>query len=267
MRSDQHPGQGGLPRIFLAGGSAMVTREASKAPMTGWGQVLHFFLDPRQVEIVNCARAGASARTFSERGRLDWILQHIRPGDYLFTSFGTNDAKPDKWLRSEPYGDFPYHLRKFVDGARERNAHAVLISPPERDTHDVHGNMPRSITAYPMAMRDLAAECSVPYINLYDRTHSWWEGLGPEGVRPFFIHLEPREHPNYPEGFRDPGHLGPQGAIACARYVAHALVEQRIVPPHWAVDLDRTDLSPDWVSWLDDETHAELTRSRTLGPN
>ncbi|GAA1069593.1 rhamnogalacturonan acetylesterase [Streptomyces sanglieri] len=267
MLSDWNPGQGRPPRIFLAGDSAAVTREASKAPMTGWGQVLHCFLAPTQVEIVNCARAGASARTFSERGRLDWILQHIRPGDYLFTSFGINDAKPEEWLRTQEYGDFAYHLRKFVDGARERNAHPVLISPPERDTHDAHGNLPRSITECVMAMRDLAAVSSVPYVNLYDQSHGWWEGLGPDGVRPFFVHLEPGEHLNYPEGFHDQGHMTPEGALACARYVAHALVEQRIVPPHWAVDLDRTDLPPDWVSWLDDETHAELTRSRTRGPN
>lgn len=107
MLSDWNPEQGRPRRIFLAGDSAAVTREASKAPMTGWGQVLHFFLGSQEVEIVNCARAGASARTFSERGRLDWILQHIRPGDYLFTSFGINDAKPEEWLRTEAYGDFP----------------------------------------------------------------------------------------------------------------------------------------------------------------
>jgi lysophospholipase L1-like esterase len=264
--SEGNPGTGGPRRIFLAGGSSMVTREMSKAPMAGWGQVLHFFFT-REVEIVNCARAGASARTFSERGRLDWILQHIRPGDYLIASFGTNDAKPEKWLRTEAYGDFPQYLRRFIDGARARNAHPVLVSTPERDGHDVHGNMPMSITEYPMAMRDLAVECSVPYIDLFAQTHGWWEALGPEGVRPFFIHLEPGEHPNYPEGFHDPGHMMPEGAIACARYVTHALVEQRVVPPHWTVDLDRTDFPPEWVTWLDDETHAALTRARTLGSN
>ncbi|MEV6165823.1 rhamnogalacturonan acetylesterase [Streptomyces sp. NPDC052052] len=267
MQSDWSLDAQRLPcRIFLAGDSAAVTREASKAPMAGWGQVLHFFFTS-EVEVVNCARAGASARTFSERGRLEWILQNLRPGDYLLTSFGINDAKPEEWLRTEAYGDFPQYLRKFVDGARACNAHPVLVSPPERDTHDVHGNMPRSITEYSMSMSDLAAECSVPYINLYDQSHGWWEELGPEGVRPFFIHLEPQEHPNYPDGFHDPGHMTPEGAIACARYVAYSLVEQGIIPPHWAINLDRTDFPPEWVTWLDEAAHAELTRSRTVGSN
>ncbi|MEV6265141.1 rhamnogalacturonan acetylesterase [Streptomyces sp. NPDC051784] len=264
MLSDGTSGAGPR-RIFLAGGSAVVHREQSKAPMAGWGQVFHFFFGP-EVEIVNCARAGASARTFAERGRLEWILRNIRPGDYLLASFGMNDAKPEKWLRTEAYGDFPHYLRKFVDGARERNAHPVLVSPHEKDTHDVHGNLTRSITEYPMAMRDLSVEASVPYINLYDQSLSWWEELGPQGVRPFFVHLEPGEHPNYIEGFHDPGHLVPAGAIACARYVAYSLAAQMIVPPHWVINLDRPDFPPEWVTWLDDETHAALTRERTAGP-
>ncbi|MCD9901502.1 GDSL-type esterase/lipase family protein [Streptomyces sp. MT29] len=232
--------------------------------MTGWGQVLHFFLTP-EIEVVNCARAGASARTFHERGRLDWILANIAPGDYLLICFGINDAKPDEWLHTEDYGDFPVHLRAFTDGARERNAHPVLVSPPERDTPDVHGNLPRSIAEYPMAMADVAAEGSVPYIDLYNRSHQWWAGLGPEGVRPFFVNLEPGEHPNYPEGLRDPVHMTPDGALACARFVAYSLVAEQVVPVHWAVDPDRAHFPPDAVTWLDDATHHELTRARTLG--
>jgi len=254
----------GPARIFLAGGSAVVTREMSKAPMTGWGQVLHLFIAP-EVEIVNCARAGASTRTFSNRGRLDWILANIRPGDYLLASFGMNDAKPEEWLRTEAYGDFPVYLRKFIDGTRERNAHPVLVSPHERDTHDVHGNLPQSITEYVMAQADVAAECSVPYINLYDQSRAWWAELGPRGVRPFFVHLEPNEHPNYPEGFHDPGHLVPVGAMACARFVAYSLAADQIIPAHWVRDLDRQTFPPDAVTWLDDATHAALTQARTLG--
>ncbi|MGW2281405.1 rhamnogalacturonan acetylesterase [Streptomyces sp. NPDC001770] len=264
MLSDHSAGAEGPRRIFLAGDSVVVHREQSKAPMAGWGQVFHFFFGP-EVEIVNCARAGASARTFDERGRLDWILQNIRPGDYLLTSFGINDAKPEEWLRSEAYGDFSRHLRRFVDGARERNAHPVLISPHERDTYDVHGNLPRSIPEYAMAMRDLSVETSVPCIDLYEQSLVWWEQLGPENIRPFFLHLKPGEHPNYPEGFDDPGHLVPAGAIACARYVAYAMVAQKIVPAHWVVNLDRAEFPADWVVWLDDETHRALTEARTTG--
>lgn len=241
------------PRIFLAGDSDVVTREQSKAPMTGWGQVLHFFFRP-EIEIVNCARAGASSRTFSERGRLDWILENIRTGDYLLINFGTNDAKPEKWLRTEAYGDFPYHLRKFVDGARERNAHPVLVTPYERDTYDAHGNLPRSITEYSMAIRDLAIESSVPLIDLHEQSRAWWADMGPDHIRSFFVHVEPLQNPNFPDGFHDPGHLVPDGAIACARYVAYAMAAQQVVPASWVVNVDRSDLPPEWVVWLDDDT-------------
>ncbi|MFJ7628749.1 rhamnogalacturonan acetylesterase [Streptomyces sp. NPDC097595] len=251
-------------RIFIAGDSTSVAREMSRAPMTGWGQVLPLFFD-RRIEVVNCARAGASSRTFSERGRLDWILQNIRPGDYMLISFGINDAKPEKWLRTEAFGDFRTYLRHFVDGARSRNAHPVLVSTHERNTHDAHGNLPREHVEYAMAMSDVAAETSTPYIDLYHQSLSWWSELGDEGTRSFFIHLGPGEHPNYPEGFDDPGHLVPAGAIACARFVAYSLVAQQIIPANWTVDLDRQDFPPSAVTWLDDEAHAALTHARTSG--
>ncbi|MQY15579.1 Rhamnogalacturonan acetylesterase RhgT [Streptomyces sp. RB5] len=252
------------PRIFLAGGSSVVTRERKMAPMVGWGQVLHLYLRP-EVQVVNCARAGASARTFSERGRLDWILQHIRPGDYLLASFGTNDAKPEKWLRTEAFGDFNDYLLRFVDGARERNAHPVLVSTHERDTYDIHGNLPRSITEYVMSMRELARQTSTPFINLADQSHAWWAEMGPHEIRRLFVHLAPGEHPNYLEGFDDPGHLVPAGAMLCARYIAYALAAKQIVPQDWVVNLDAAGFPEEAVEWLDDEHHAALTRARTLG--
>lgn len=250
-------------RIFLAGGSHMVDREMSRAPMTGWGQALPLFLSP-DVEVVNCARAGASARTFAERGRLAWILENIQPGDYLVIGFGGNDAKPEKWLRTEAFGNFKDYLRMFVDGARERGAHPVLISAHERDNHDGQGNLSKDIVEYYMAMSDVAVETSTPYIDMYEQSLAWWAELGPEGTRSLFVHVPPG-HPNYPDGFDDPGHLVPAGAIVCARFVAYSLAAQQIIPAHWAVNLDRQDIGPESVGWLDDETHAALTRERTAG--
>ncbi|MFE9254315.1 rhamnogalacturonan acetylesterase [Streptomyces sp. NPDC006879] len=251
------------PRIFLAGGSAVVDREKSKAPMIGWGQVMSFFISP-DIEILNCARAGASSRTFAERGRLAWILQNIRAGDYLLISFGGNDAKPEHWLRTEPFDDFPRYLRQFIDGARERNAHPVLVSQMERDTHDAHGNLSKSLPEYVMSTRHVATQTSTPYVDLYEQTHSWWAGMGAERTRSLFVHVPPG-HPNYPDGFDDPGHLVPPGAIACARYIAYSLAQQRIIPPQWVMNLEQRDFPPEWVVWLDDDEHKRLTKERTLG--
>ncbi|MDN3021498.1 rhamnogalacturonan acetylesterase [Streptomyces sp. S.PB5] len=259
MRPDGNP-----TRVFLAGDSSVCSREAGRAPMTGWGQTLPLFFT-RDVEIVNCARAGASSRTFAERGRLAWILEHLRPGDYLVTSFGLIDHKPEKEWRTEAFHDYQRYLRYFVDGARDRGAHPVLVSPHERCTWDEHGNLRQVFGEYPMAMKELAAETSTPYLDLYAQSLEWWTQLGPEGTRALFMYLAPGVHPNYPEGIEDSTHLLPEGAVACARFVAHQLAVRRIVPAHWVTALDTPTFAPHAFGWLDDAEHAALTRARTRG--
>ncbi|MFI6942396.1 rhamnogalacturonan acetylesterase [Streptomyces sp. NPDC050418] len=252
------------PRIFLAGDSSVCTREISRAPMAGWGQVLPLFFT-RDVEIVNCARAGASSRTFAERGRLDWILDRLRPGDYLVVSFGLSDHKQDEEVRTEPFHGYRAYLRLFIDGARDRGAHPVLVSPHERCTWDEHGNLRQVVQPYPMAMSELAAETSTPFVDLYEQSLQWWTQLGPQGTRSLFMFLAPGQHPNYPDGIDDTTHLLPEGAVACARYIAHTLAQREIVPAQWVTRLDQERFPDEAYGWLDDATHASLTRARTKG--
>ncbi|MGD6742598.1 rhamnogalacturonan acetylesterase [Streptomyces sp. BH106] len=260
----ENPGRPAPQRIFLAGGSNVSTREISRIPMTGWGQVFPLFFTP-EVEIVNCARAGASSRTYVERGRLDWILDHLCPGDYLITSFGLIDHKPEKELRTEPFHTFQSYLRQFVDGARDRGAHPVLVSTNERCTWDEHGNLRQVVRRYPMAMQELAVQTSTPYIDLYTQSLDWWTQLGPQRTRSLFMFLEPGQHPNYPDGIEDTTHFLPEGAIACARFIAHSLAHRAIVPPHWVTRLDQERFPEQAYGWLEDSVHASLTRARTRG--
>jgi len=72
-------------------------------------------------------------QSFVEEGRLDSILSVIKPGDYLFIQFGHNDAdisKPERY--SAPYTTYKEYLRKYVDGARQKGAIPVLITPVAR---------------------------------------------------------------------------------------------------------------------------------------
>ncbi|MDI3098519.1 rhamnogalacturonan acetylesterase [Streptomyces enissocaesilis] len=259
MRPDGSP-----TRIFLAGDSSVCDREAGRAPMTGWGQALPLFFTD-DAEVVNCARAGASTRTFAERGRLAWILDRLRPDDYLVVSFGLIDHKPEKEWRTEAFHDFQWYLRRFVDGARDRGAHPVLVSPHERCTWDEHGNLRHVFGEYPMVMRELAAETATPYLDLYAQSLAWWAQLGPQGTRDLFMYLAPGQYPNYPEGIEDSTHLRPEGAVACARFVAHQLAAGRIVPEHWVTALDVPAFPPQALGWLDDHEHAARVGARTNG--
>ncbi|WP_327370786.1 rhamnogalacturonan acetylesterase [Streptomyces sp. NBC_01217] len=248
-------------RIFVAGDSTAVTRPVSHLPMAGWAQALPLFLTD-DVEVVNCARARASSKSFRERGRLQWILENMSPGDYLLFGFGQIDWKPDPGLHTDPYGSFLEHMRAYATGVRDAQGHPVVLLPFERRRVDRHGNVARFLGDYPVAMRQLAREEHLPVVDLYGQSLAWWEELGPENSKDAFTYLRPGEPLQEIVQDADNVHLRPEGAVECARYVARSLLRQQIVPPHWVTGLDRRTFSYDELGWLDDATFAHLTKSR-----
>src|SRR3954469_11639220 len=115
--------------IFVAGDSTAATYATADVPRAGWGQALPVFLRP-EVEGGNAALSGASSKSFADLGRLDEILAAIRPGDVLLVSFGHNDEKVEDPARgTDPWTTFQDYLRRYLDGARARHAHPVLITP------------------------------------------------------------------------------------------------------------------------------------------
>ncbi|MGW5423044.1 rhamnogalacturonan acetylesterase [Streptomyces sp. NPDC003943] len=257
--TDEQPGH--RTRIFLAGGSGTVSRPASHLPMMGWGQALDLFLTD-DLEVVNCARGRASSKSFRERGRLQWILDAMAPGDYLVIAWGQIDWKPDPGLHTEPFEDFIEHLRAYVTGARERGGHPILMAPFERRRIDRHGNVSRFLGDYPVAMRQLAQEEFVPFVDVYGQSLQWWEELGPEDTKHVFTYLRPGEPLLPVVQDADNVHVRPEGAIEVARFTVRALLTQQLIPAHWVKDLDRRTFSYDEMGWLDDATFLHRTKSR-----
>ncbi|WP_406012802.1 rhamnogalacturonan acetylesterase [Streptomyces sp. NBC_00984] len=251
-----------MRRVFLAGDSSVTSRQRSFAPMAGWGQALPLFI--HGADIINCARAGASSRSFVDRGRLAWILRAARPGDLVLFSFGLIDMKPDEGRYTEPFKEYQGFLRSCVDGVRDRGAHPVLVTSHERRVFDAQGNLRRLLGVYPLAMKEIAAEKCVPLIDLNEWSVRWWRRAGPRGTREIFLHLDPGEHPNYPDGAADNTHLRAAGAIECARFVAAEMRERSMLEPGRFADLERARFPEDGVEWLDDRMFDELTRIRTL---
>ncbi len=94
------------PTIYLAGDSTVKTYEDGQY-IGGWGQFFDTFLN-ENIEVINCAQGGRSARSFINEGRLinindsefkysfsqndgKSIEDCIKSGDYLFIQFGHND--------------------------------------------------------------------------------------------------------------------------------------------------------------------------------
>jgi fibronectin type 3 domain-containing protein len=117
--------------VFLAGDSTVTDQPESGYPYCGWGQLL-----PAQfkhdVAVDNHAQSGRSSRSFINEGRLDAILEKMKPEDFLFIQFGHNDEKPGPDRGTEPFTTYKEYLKKYIDAARGASAHPVLVTPVHR---------------------------------------------------------------------------------------------------------------------------------------
>jgi pectinesterase len=222
--------------IFVAGDSTAAIWPANTLPKAGWGQAIAPFVDPRQVRVDDEALSGASSKSFIEVGLLAKILDDIRPGDYLIISFGHNDEKTDE-RGTDPFTTFQQYLSEYIDGARAHHAHPILVTPVERRRFDAAGHATPSHGDYPEAMRQLGAARRVPVIDLTTMSMALWDSLGPEGTKGYFLWLAAGFNENYPDGSADNTHFQAHGAIALARIVVQAMVDQHLLPRSEAIRL------------------------------
>lgn len=233
-------------RIFLAGDSTASQKYAGAFPETGWGMGLPWYVAPR-IEVLNHATNGRSSMSFIAEGRLDVILDDIRPGDVLLVQFGHNDQKSDPYLRTDPWTSYPAHLRRYLDGARERGARPVLLTPAERRRFDAAGNAVATHGFYPDAMRALAAAEGVPLIDVTAQTLALWQELGPDGTQVYFL--------NTYEGRQDNTHFNTPGARLIARMVARGLLAAGVLAEDQVRRLDES-IPVEWFTWREESPAA-----------
>jgi lysophospholipase L1-like esterase len=168
---------GARPTVYIAGDSTVQTYSASYAPQAGWGQFIanYFTTD---VAFVNKAIGGRSSKSFVLEGRLDEILGQIRPNDYLFVQMGHNDAtksRPERY--TDPQTTYKQYLKMYLDGARQRGATPVLITPVGRLNYK-NGVFVNDFTAYTTAMKELAAAENVKLIDLMSKSLAYYTSIG-----------------------------------------------------------------------------------------
>lgn len=215
-----------MKTIFWAGDSTVQTNDYRTYPQTGIGQVFQLFVrDGYRVE--NHARNGRSTKSFIEEGRLQAIEDRIGEGDFLFIQFGHNDEKKEDASRyTEPFSAFMENLEKYIETARRHGAFPVLITPLERrcfvdDRHLGVG----AHSDYVSGMKQTAARCRVPLVDLYSMSRTALKKAGELESRRWYMNFEAGIYMQHPEESRDNTHLRYEGAVAFAAMIAKGLRE------------------------------------------
>ncbi|WP_240930331.1 fibronectin type III domain-containing protein [Isoptericola sp. BMS4] len=207
------------PTAYIAGDSTVQTYDPYWAPQAGWGQMLERFVSD-DVTVDNHAIGGRSSKNFISQGRLDTVLREIRPGDYLYVQFGHNDASYGVDDRFAAPADYRNYLRTFVEGARQRGATPILVTPVSRRSYDEDGRANVSFPEYVREASELAAETGTPLVDLSASSRAYLTEIGPEEAKSVFLHVPAGVYPNRPDGTTDDTHFQEYGAIQMARLVA-----------------------------------------------
>lgn len=245
--------------VFLCGNSTVVDQD--NEPWASWGQMIPYFFDTN-VCIANYAESGESANTFIAAGRLKKALSQMKKGDYLFMEFGHNDQK-QKGPGKGAYYSFMTSLKTFIDEARLRGAHPVLVTPTQRRSFGPDGHIRDTHEDYPEAMRWLAEKENVPLIDLNEMTRTLYEAMGVEPSKRAFVHYPAGSYPGQTQDFADNTHFNPYGAYEIARCIVEGLKTQvpdlaRHLKPFPTFDPAHPD-NPDYFHW-DDSPFTEIEK-------
>lgn len=125
-------------RLFLLGDST-AKNYGDDNTIGGWGEYLVNYFDSN-VEIINKAEGGRSARSYLNQGRLKEVTDQLTPEDYVFVQFGTNDQRTDD--------------NAFME-------HAVVLGEPDAD--GIYPTNPALKTKTPQRIYDFYKDTEYPY--------------------------------------------------------------------------------------------------------
>jgi lysophospholipase L1-like esterase len=196
--------------VYMAGDSTVTDQPFE--PAASWGQMLPRFFDAR-VAVANHAESGETLKSFLTGLRWDKILSTLRSGDYVLIQFGHNDSKA-QWPQTYAEAGTTYdaYLRAYLAEVRRRGATPVLLSSVHRRSFASDGRIQNTHGPYLEAVRSVAAEERIAFIDLAAMSATFYEALGPA--------LAPAA---FNDGGKDPTHHNNYGAYQLARAVVAGL--------------------------------------------
>ncbi|TYP76553.1 GDSL-type esterase/lipase family protein [Paenibacillus methanolicus] len=236
---------GAAKTVYMAGDSTMQSYSAMQAPQEGWGQQFgRYFANGVVVE--NNAIGGRSSKSFMVDGRLDTILREIKPGDYFFISFGHNDASAGIPERYASPADYKTYLARYVNGAKQRGATPVLLSPVgRRDFNNITQEFNVSFPEYVQAAKEVAQEQNVALIDLSQLSIAQYNKVGLAASEKLFLYANPGQYPKYPNGVNDNTHFSGYGAQVIAGLVAGAVKGMNVGISPYVIDPDLVEPEPE----------------------
>ena len=207
--------------LYLIGDSTCAQKAENRRPETGWGEKFEQFLS-NNVVVQNNAKGGRSTRTFIEENYWDSVYSKLRSGDYVFIQFGHNDEVKSKASYTTPE-DFKTNLKRFISDTRSKGAHPILLTPICRRRFDDDSNFYDTHGQYAALTRQVAMETGAILIDMHTISMAILVQFGKEESTRLFLHCEPGECPNYPNGIADDTHFNDFGATVMAEALAKAI--------------------------------------------
>jgi lysophospholipase L1-like esterase len=221
--------------VYLIGDSTIADKAIAAYPETGWGMPFAFMFDST-VTVANHAKNGRSTRTFISENRWQPIVDNLKQGDYVLMQFGHNDESKEKVDRYTSPEDYKKNLVKFIAETRARKANPVLLTPVTRRRFK-DGKIQETHAEYSRLVLEVAKEQNTPVIDLDKLSRELLQEFGEDNSKLLFLHLQPGEHPNYPDGKEDNTHFNELGARKMAQIVLREIknlnleLAQRIAKP------------------------------------
>jgi lysophospholipase L1-like esterase len=232
-----------LTTIYLIGDSTVAdysledNYQEKRYPLVGWGQMFQPFFqkdslklvknilgNAKQVKVDDRARGGRSTRTFFQEGRWSAIYKALKKGDVVMIQFGHNDAsveKTERYVNIEGYKEF---LRLYVNQTREKGATPILLTPVARNFPWKDGKLTNVHGEYPQAVKDVAKELNVKFIDLNELSMAHFTKVGQEEVTTkYFMNFPAGMYASNPNGQKDNTHFQKEGGLAVARLVFEAM--------------------------------------------
>lgn len=215
-----------LITIYTIGDSTMANKKAEVYPETGWGQKFQTCFDSG-IKVSNHAVNGRSSKSFIDEGRWKAVLDSLKQGDYVFIQFGHNDEKADKPdLYTDPRTSYRQNLEKYIIETSAKGATPILLTSIVRRKFDESGKLTDTHGKYPDAVRAVAANLKVEYIDMQLLTKTLVNSLGNEPSKKLYLWTEPDL--KFPEGRQDDTHLSVEGAKTFAGLVANEVAKMKI---------------------------------------